>query len=208
MNIAKILQIEPNGNPFTNAHGTMYPWIVTFDDQMSGEANTKSQQPAYRVGDVVGYEQTGSSPRGTPKLKIDRNAAQNAPQGSYRPGPAKSPRSSQSDYTAPAAQLLTIPGQTVGMAMKEAIGLSISAFRNTSTEAPDIGSPEFWEMVHIAASDIIRVSQMLERGHLAPSAKARATPQPARTPVPPPRQRQPEPYAPANQEQLDEDVPF
>lgn len=205
MKIAKILQIEPNGNPFTNTHGTMYPWIVTFDDQMSGEVNTKSQQPAYRVGDLVGYEQTGASPRGTPKLKIDRNAAQNAPQGSYRPGPAQPTHQNQPASTA--TQTVQINGQTVGMAMKEAINLALGAFRNTSHEAPDIGSQAFWEMVHIAASDIIRVSQMLERGHLAPSAKARAVPQGSvRSPVtPPPRQRQPDPEPDTT---MDDDIPF
>lgn len=65
--------------------------------------------------------------------------------------------------------LQPVQGQTVGMAMKEA--LAIVVFERTGGER---GSPIFWEDVYTVASDIIRVSRLLESGKLAPSVKERA----------------------------------
>lgn len=66
-------------------------------------------------------------------------------------------------------QLNPVPGQTVGMAMKEAIALCRSNRQEWPLDA------QFWSEVHTAASDIIRVSRLLESGKLAPSPKERAT---------------------------------
>ena len=63
-----------------------------------------------------------------------------------------------------------VNGQTVGMAVKEALNLVITSYRNTSTEAPDTNTAEFWKAVKQTASNIIRVSQSLEKGHLSPAS--------------------------------------
>jgi hypothetical protein len=94
-----------------------------------------------------------------------------------------------------------IQGQTVGMAIKEA--LAILAKGNDAK----LHTPEFWAQVHQLASDIIRVSQLLEKGKLAPSARDRMNPpqQP-----PPDRSAPPAPKAKpaASTQPEEEDVPF
>lgn len=77
MNIAKITTITQNGKPwsFTDDKGTqktMYPHDVAFDDGQSGQTNAMSVPPPYKVGDSVGYEINGQTPRGANKLKITR----------------------------------------------------------------------------------------------------------------------------------------
>ena len=78
MNIAKIVSITQNGRPwsFTDDKGTqktMYPHDVAFDDHQSGQANAMSVPPPYKVGESVGYEINGQTPRGANKVKITRN---------------------------------------------------------------------------------------------------------------------------------------
>lgn len=97
-----------------------------------------------------------------------------------------------------------VPGQTVGMAMKEALTALVPG------NGARINTSAFWFEVHQFASDVIRVSRKLEAGKLAPSVKERAAAkpnpqagvsQPPTPPIPPP------PPKPSQQE-LDEDVPF
>ena len=170
MKISRITAIEPDGKAWTPRNSTtpLYPFLVSFADGMKGQANSKSEPPPYAVGDDVGYEQTGTSPRGVPKLKIDRKAAAEGG-GDDGGGQRSAPRGTATTARQPAASGSSINGQTVGMAMKEALTLT-----NMTTLKPD--DPEFWKQVHITASDIIRVSLMLEKGKLAPSAKDRADP--------------------------------
>lgn len=95
-----------------------------------------------------------------------------------------------------------IQGQTVGMAMKEAIALTAAADAN-----PDkVDSPEFWKRVHKTASAIIRLSNALEHGNLTPaltgpSASGRADPPKAERP-------QPGPDRSVDTSGADQDVPF
>ena len=75
MNICKIVKITPDGKQWGEApNGPYYPFYIVFADGTAGQANAKNNPPAYKVGDEVGYEVTGSTPRGVPKLKIDRKA--------------------------------------------------------------------------------------------------------------------------------------
>lgn len=83
MNIAKIVSITPDGKPFTTANGTFHPFVVAFDDHRSGQANSKSNPPPWRVGEVVGYTVAGQTPRGMDKFKITRNP--DPAEGSYQP---------------------------------------------------------------------------------------------------------------------------
>ena len=52
---------------------TMYSFEVSFKDGTVGEANSKSQEPPYKVGEMAYYVKTGKSPKGGDKLKISKN---------------------------------------------------------------------------------------------------------------------------------------
>lgn len=90
-----------------------------------------------------------------------------------------------------------ISGQTVGMAMKEA--LALRSMGHTTTMSELLTAPGFWSGVHETASDIIRISRMLEKGQLADPVRARQ-----------PQQKKAAPARPAStvEQELDEDVPF
>lgn len=62
-----------------------------------------------------------------------------------------------------------VNGQTVGMALKEAL----AALKPTVAE---LATTDFWAKLHAVASDIIRVSQLLEKGKLADPVRERANP--------------------------------
>lgn len=68
---------------------------------------------------------------------------------------------------------LRINGQTVGMAMKEALAVLTSGLTHDEVVERLI-APSFWASVHEVASDIIRVSTLLEAGNLAKPIKDRA----------------------------------
>lgn len=127
--------------------------------------------------------------------------------GSTQTAKQTSGQVSAEDATEPANEPLhPIAGQTVVMAMKEAIAL-VDPNHFTGT----IGSPDYWRAVHAAASDVIRVSRMLERGQLAPSARTRAKANAeSDKPAPPPTApRKPTPPAAHHiTETQEEDVPF
>lgn len=98
-------------------------------------------------------------------------------------------------------------GQTVGMAIKEALLLAIAVQPNGSITRQTLADPLFWQDVKVYAGNIIRISGSLERGNLsAPSWPARQ-PQQAAAPAPKP---QPGPdgsaYTPSHDD--GEDVPF
>lgn len=100
-------------------------------------------------------------------------------------------------------------GQTVGMAMKEALAL-LSRDLKRDDLIGHITSASFWQAVHEAASDIIRVSRLLEKGKLAPSIKDRLNPTPVKAPSGG-RDDRPAPKpvaAPVQQELESDDVPF
>lgn len=110
-----------------------------------------------------------------------------------------------------------VNGQTVGMALKEAAAmLAVIGY-----DADDLRNPAWWKRLHEIASDVIRVSRMLERGALAAPVKYRETgveehrdpePEPDPEPTPPPRtsgRADPPPRSnPVPHDRDDEDVPF
>jgi hypothetical protein len=97
-----------------------------------------------------------------------------------------------------------IMGATVGMAINQAIGI----IKGDLPAEPDLTgyflTPQFSKDLHTLASDIIRVSQLLEKGKLALPVKDRAQ---AEEPPPEP-EPQPEPQQPAPAADEGEDVPF
>lgn len=96
-----------------------------------------------------------------------------------------------------------VPGQTVGMAMKEALTALVPG------NGARMNTTAFWFEVHQFASDVIRVSRQLEAGKLAPSVKERTAtkpnPQPDTPPPPPPAVRR---SAPASTPEIEEEPPF
>lgn len=77
-------------------------------------------------------------------------------------------------------QLQPVPGQSVGMAIKEALTALVPG------NQARLNSTSFWFEVHQFASDVIRISRQLEAGKLAPSVKDRNAAKPSET-MPPPR---------------------
>ena len=59
---SKIKAITANGN-WTGKYGTMYSFKVTFEDGVAIEANSKTDQPPYKVGDEMSYEVTNDDPK-------------------------------------------------------------------------------------------------------------------------------------------------
>lgn len=102
-------------------------------------------------------------------------------------------------------QPATINGQTVGMAINN----SMQAIGNWQYDQTWYDSPEFSRTLHQMASDIIRVSAMLEKGKLAPSPKDREEPEPAPPPQQNPQQfQQQNPGMQPPMDITDDDVPF
>lgn len=122
-------------------------------------------------------------------------------------------------------QLQPIHGQTVGMALKLALDLLTRDVEAAGLHAT-LNNQDFWKLVHVVSSDIIRVSAMIEHGKLAPSIKDRLNPpaktngvsaaHPAAQPAPAPRQvARPSEAQMANRADsagreipVDEDLPF
>ncbi len=185
MNIAKIVRITPDGKEFTTAHGTFYPFQVGFDDQRSGQCNSKSNPPPYKVGEIVGYDVTGQTPRGADKFKITRNP--DASSGTYRPpGPMDSgnpdleaarmdqwPKAQPAPNAAIQARTVaqtgpgigSINGQTVGMS----IGRAVEIWCATEATQGTVWGEQSAKTIHAIASDLIRASQSLEKGELSDS---------------------------------------
>lgn len=118
------------------------------------------------------------------------------------------------DGTEPTAPVY---GATAGMAMNHALDLLTKGLDVTEV-ARRVCTAEFWAAVHETASDIIRVSRMLEAGRLAPSVKARNAPPPTARDIAPNAARRGQPQnedqaanrAPVggNVEDESSDVPF
>jgi hypothetical protein len=103
------------------------------------------------------------------------------------------------------------------MAMNQAIALLTYELSHDEI-VQSVCEAHFWRAVHETASDVIRVSRMLEAGRLAPSVKERtagpapANPSPSRSPAPtrapqPENERQAANLLPPGTV-MDEDLPF
>lgn len=207
MPIARITKLEPTGT-FESQYGPMFKFVVYLDDNNYGTTNAKSNQPWYKVGTEVSYEVSGNF-KGTPTFKIGKPDP-SSPQRSASPAPVQS-----EVFQAPPSQTAPINGQTVGMAMKEALNILLEGLAHDERIAK-IQEASFWAAVMELASDIIRVSRYLESGHIAPSVKDRIAVYTAPAPVPmPPKPvvtaTRPQP-GPGGAVQLNpadsEDVPF
>ena len=68
---AQIESIQGKGD-WKGQYGTMYSFEVTFNDGTVGEANSKTPEPPYKVGDEVFYEVKSNNERWGKKLKISK----------------------------------------------------------------------------------------------------------------------------------------
>jgi hypothetical protein len=180
MTISKVTSIVPTGKePFASAHGLLYEFKMAFADGVSGFVNAKSATgPAYKVGDMVGYEITGDY-KGVSKIKVDKKAANNFASPDHSHGTGGRPTE-----TAPVGEDVQgqrfrgpegnfpINGATVGMAMNNALTLLTSGLDHDEV-VMRLCEKSFWLAVRETSSDIIRVAQNLESGHLAKSVTER-----------------------------------
>lgn len=70
-------------------------------------------------------------------------------------------------------QPFPVSGQTVGMAIKEALSLLTKGLDHAEI-MEQLPAVTFWASVHEVASDIVRVSKLLEKGKLAKSVRERS----------------------------------
>lgn len=98
-----------------------------------------------------------------------QNAGSGQPQGQQRPAA----------NAAPAGAPSAIHGATVGMAINQANGIIISGTREMKPEDREkfFDSPEYSRRLWTIASDIVRVSTLMEKGKLATAPKDRADPE-------------------------------
>lgn len=79
---AQIDSIQGKGD-WKGQYGTMYTFEVSFNDGTVGEANSKTAEPPYKVGDEVWYEVKGENQYGK-KLKISKSG----PDAPFRGAPS------------------------------------------------------------------------------------------------------------------------
>ena len=173
MNIAKIVSITQNGKPwsFTDDKGlqkTMYPHDVAFDDHQGGQTNAMSVPPPYKVGETVGYEINGQTPRGANKLKITRNpkpgqgvVTSPPPADTSNPdleaAPAPSGREDAWHHPtqfAPQAAHAPVHGATVGMCLKLAGDFLLRE---------DVWKQDTGPRMEAIARELIQIAQRLEK---------------------------------------------
>jgi hypothetical protein len=183
MNICKIVRITPDGAAWTNAHGTLYPFVVGFEDGHAGQVNAKTNPPAYVVGEVVGYEVTGKSPRGQDKFKITRNPDASKgtytgkPEGEDMPGdPPSRPTTTQSRTVAPNPPQVQAPRQSsqnaqerlpVNLPHGATVGGALARAVDIWLKGPNAGEP--WSTISIAeiegiTRDLVNIQGRIERG--------------------------------------------
>lgn len=170
----------------TKAKKNFWPCVI---QDLSGEETISVSfftAPKFREGDTVEIHGKGlrrTEFNGQPQAAIGRETVVDVVHGTRERAPAPRSSAPQDDSRGgnshagtthePTPAGVRINGQTVGMAMKESLALL------TKDLTPDqiverIVEPAFWEAVHEVASDVIRVSLILEAGKLAKPVKERA----------------------------------
>ena len=166
----------------TKSRSNQPMFICTLQDPSGGKAElgvTFFDTCEFTEGDVLEFSGKGlrrtvykglqqvSIGRETAVIKVGRSAHTPAPSQTPGPGAAAAPGS-----VASPGQLVGIFGGTVGMAMKESIALHTGGYEPEAMEEI-LNTPDLWEKVYTTASDIIRISILLEKGKLAPSVSKR-----------------------------------
>lgn len=193
-------------NSWDGSQGPMHTSFITFASGLAGEANHKQPTPPYRVGEVVEYQITGEF-RGTNKLKVGK--PKEGQQGGYQQAPQSSPPPARQN--AGNGQQSGFHGASVGCSIVQACEFARSLNKGFDKA-----------FIYETASALLRLSQKLEMGQLAPLV---GQPAPQPQPAPPPPQPAPPPQRPrggpdgsafqygqsgghAGPGDIDEDVPF
>lgn len=193
MDIARIISIKPDGT-WNSQNGLMYQLLVTFDNNVTGQANAKSPTPPYKVGDEVGYEIKGTYPGGT-KIKI---TAEPYGKGGRSGGQQSQAPARESRATAQPAQRQqerrqeqppardesrgnVIMGVTVGMAINNAVQILMSnarARQGHNDEGTLHGLVELSTLqtdIEQIALEILEASYRLENGKVVPQPRGEPT---------------------------------
>ena len=80
---AQVESIQGKGE-WKGKYGLLYQFEVAFNDGTVGEANSKTEEPPYKVGDEVWYEVKSDNERWGKKLKISKNQP---PEGGFQNRP-------------------------------------------------------------------------------------------------------------------------
>lgn len=184
MNICRITKITQDGKPWGDPpNGPYYPFYIVFADGTTGQANAKTNPPAYKEGDEVGYEVTGATPRGVTKLKIDRRAdpahcRNTTPQDRHPdleaadpiqtpPSPSKPRNLAGNSPAVPSGAPVQVRGDTIGMAMKAAMDVWL-AIHGANGAAWNADAISFVKGVTI---QIVGISQGVDRHFNSPEAQ-------------------------------------
>lgn len=160
----KITSLSPNGS-FQSGEKTLYSFSVTLSDGQKGNIVDVRSESRNKVGDWVECKVMGAF-KGVNKLQLNKAAPGEEPEPQARPqtnarAEQKSREEAAFGQSAPAKSPGQIHPATVGMAVKEALGLI-----SRSGVAPN--HPDFFPAVDEIASSIIRLSLRLESGDLYP----------------------------------------
>jgi len=160
----------------------MHPFTVSFDDATSGEANCKTPQPAYRVGEVAGYDVTGQTPRGMNKIKVTRNPDPSKgrftgqPEAENMPGDpirvSRPPARSVAQKQVPVAPVkwdgapdlpVNLPhGATVGGALARAVEFYIEGCKSTNTSFS--WGEQAKQSIDLITRELVEIQGRIERG--------------------------------------------
>ena len=152
-------------------------WKITFVDQAGG-AEVKATlffAPKFGVGQLV--ELTGQGIKFKngqygPEVSVG-DKANITMLGAAAHAPERAAAKAES-LPAPDGTKFAVNGQTVGMAMKEALAL-VERSHGGVVEIATLFDAKFWASVKGVASNIIRVARALEAGSLTPDPWAAAT---------------------------------
>lgn len=168
MNTATVVKITPKGG-YDGQFGYMYTFEVELDDNITGEASSKSETPPYKPGTQIWYEIKSTDPKYGHKLKISTKP----PQGQQaNPRPVSQPRQANpatsvskpvktqgtASNGAPTASV--VHPATAGCAFKAAVDVFQKEGLSVGSEVYDF---EVWRL----ASRYVRILQDLEAGKLA-----------------------------------------
>lgn len=193
----------------TKAGKKFYPCVIA---DMTGpetiEVSFFQKPPPFEVGDLVDIFGKGlrrTEYNGNPQAAIGKETQVHViGKSAHEPEQQERAATMQPSVS---GKPQPVPGQTVGMAVKTALDILSKDMTHDDLVARLI-SPPFWASVHEVASDIIRVSRMLEAGKLAQPIKERGG---SAQPSPQPQGGRDERLAPKaqpSQVTWEEDVPF
>lgn len=218
--IEEVSYVNSFPSQYGDANGKLHAYRYVFDDGVIGTANHKAA-PNWGPGAQVDYTITGDH-RGMNKLKVSAVGAQQGPGGppqrqqAPQRASAPAPRSTPPPARQTAAGAVYM-GEAVGHALNNAVQM---AMRETPPVLAVVTDELFWKSVWSHASSILRMSDALKSGRLAPKPhkdgaprdEPEPEPEPTHGPLPPRAATRPQPgpdgQAFSNDDGDDDSPPF